>query len=1149
MSNFTFLAHNFPEIYQEVAEAERFVYEAPSYAVLKCRTALEKTLFWLYENDDELVLPYDTKLSDLMYNDGFKIILPQSYFVELTLVRKLGNKGAHGTKVLSTEALQSLKYLFRFFNWLSHLYSKDNPPIPAFDESLIPDGNVQEKTRKQLEQLAEAAEQARIQATQLLKEQQNLATENEELKKKLAAHQQLIAERKEERKEAYKNGEFASDITSETETRKLLIDVLLAEAGWNNLRDGVDLEYKVSGMPLSTNPTGIGYVDYVLWDDNGLPLALIEAKRTLFDAQKGQHQATLYADCLEKQFGKRPLIFYSNGYETYFWEDQFYPPRLVSGFYTKSELQSLAVRGAARKDLRQYEVDRNIAGRPYQLQAIQRVAECFVTEMQGKLKGKRRKSLLVMATGSGKTRTAAALVDMMTKCNWAKRVLFLADRNALVTQAKNAFKEYLPQLSAIDLTQEADNEQNRLVFSTYPTIMNKIDKMDQTGERSYGIGHFDLIIIDEAHRSVYDKYQSIFDYFDSLLIGLTATPKKDIDHNTYELFEIEDDNPTFSYELDQAVKDNYLKPPRSFSVPLKFPREGVNYHELSDKDKRQFEDLFGIGSDDADDDGVLSISRSKINSFLFNADTVDKVLDYLMREGLHIEGGDKLGKTIIFAKKHNHAKFIEERFNKNYPEYSGHFLSVIDNKADKAQDLLERFCFDKGAEKDPQIAVSVDMMDTGVDAPRVLNLVFFKDVKSSSKYWQMIGRGTRLCPDIFGPGLDKEYFLIFDICGNFEFFNEFPEGYTGVKAKPLQQQLFELQLEIAFAIQNNTTASQEDQELAQNYIAQLHQKINVLDEQRFEVRKHWEYVKKYKVRTEWDLLTKGKIADIETHLSNLAAYNDDKDEMAKRLDIAIYQLQMAILKVHPSQSKMIGRLMQIGQQLAQKKNIPSVKQKETTIDAICSQDFWTNVRLEQLEKVRLEIRDLMQLLKDEKEKPVYSFFEDDLDVTKVEEHDLLNTYQSTASYKARVEQFIKQNSNFLVIDKLYRNVPITPQEVLMLEAFLKNGDFDVAKIKAEYETPTLGVFIRKILGMDILAANQHFATFIQQENLNANQMVFVQKIIDYLNKNGILDKRQLTQPPFTDFSDEGIFGIFEDMPQATKIIQLVDAANHNAEVG
>ncbi|WP_322548910.1 DEAD/DEAH box helicase family protein [Flavobacterium psychraquaticum] len=1148
-SNFLFLQKEFPAIYNEIVEAEKHTFTAPRYAALLCRSTLEKTIFWLYQNDEDLELPYDTKLGALLHNDSFKAILKPSMLVELDVVRLYGNNAAHGKNIRALEALQALKNTFRFLSWLSKYYSQDNPEIPVFDERLIPYGDVEDKTKKELKALTEQFEKQRESANKLAQKQTLLAEENEKLKKELEAQLQLIAQRKEERANSYKEIEVIPELTSEHETRKVLIDLLLKEAGWDNLRPGIEIEHEVTGMPMSTNKTGIGYVDYVLWDDNGKPLAVVEAKSTLHNAKKGKHQATLYADCLEQKTGQRPIIFYTNGYETYLWEDTFYAERQVQGFYTKEELQLLMKRRFERLDIRNFNVNTNVAGRAYQLEAIKRVAEALVISKDNQLKGRNRKALLVMATGSGKTRTAAAMVEMFTKCNWAKRVLFLADRNALVTQAKNAFKEHLPHLSAIDLTKEKEDNNTRLVFSTYPTIMNKIDNLKTEDERFYGIGHFDVIIIDEAHRSVYQKYQAIFDYFDAILIGLTATPKKELDRNTYHLFQIEDDNPTFAYELNQAVEAKYLVPPKAFKIPLKFPRKGVKYSELSERDKLRFEELFGIKGDD-DETGIPEISRSKVNSFLFNEDTVDKVLDYLMTNGQKIKSGDKLGKTIIFAKNHQHAIFIEERFNKNYPEYGGTFLRVIDNYEDKAQDLLERFCFDKGEEKEPQIAVSVDMMDTGVDAPRVLNLVFFKEVKSYAKYWQMIGRGTRLCPNVFGPGKDKEFFLIFDICGNFEFFEDFPDGYTPTVAKPLHQQLFEAQLDIVVSIQNNPDASDQEDEVAKLYKENLFEKIYQLDTNRFEVRKHLRYVNKYKTKSSWEAISQSNILDIQQNLSHLVAYTEDTDELAKRFDLIIYQLELAILQQSKKQVRYIENINNIGNLLFTKRNIPAVANKLSTINAIISDDFWQNISLLQLEKTRKELRNLIQFLKDEnKEKPIYSDFTDELPHGEVQEKDILIGYTKLQSYKDRVESFIRKNKNHLVIDKLYKNIPVTPSELAVLEEFLMQEAESKDRLFTEYEEQPLGKFVRRIIGLDIEAAQKHFTSFIQQANLNANQITFIQKIIDYLNKNGVLDKTMLTQSPFNDQDDNGIIGIFPEEDKLVQVIQLIEEVNQNAGLG
>jgi type I restriction enzyme R subunit len=1145
-SNFTFLQYEFPEIYREIAEAEKHTFTAPRYAALLCRSTLEKTLFWLYKNDEDLELPYDTKLGALLHNESFKNILKPSMLMELDIVRLNGNNAAHGKTVKALEALQSLKNSFRFLTFLSKYYSENNPDIPEFDERVIPYGDTNDKNTKQLTALAEKLEQERAEAQKVLKEQEKLAEENEALRKQLDTQLQLISERKEERFQETTVEQAIPELTSEHQTRLTLIDLLLREAGWDKLREGREIEFEVTGMPLTTNPSGKGFVDYVLWGDNGLPLAVVEAKSTIHSASKGKHQASLYADCLEKSTGQRPIIFYSNGFETHIWDDTFYPDRKVQGFYTKEELQVLIERRFARKDLRVFGVNTNIAGRYYQLEAIKRVAEHLVTTNQNKLKGTSRKALLVMATGSGKTRTAAAMVDLFTKCNWAKRILFLADRNALVTQAKNAFKEHLPHLSAIDLTKEKEDNGTRVVFSTYPTILNKIDNLKNEDERFYGVGHFDVIIIDEAHRSVYQKYQSIFNYFDSILIGLTATPKKEIDKNTYGLFEIEDDNPTYAYELNKAVADKYLIPPKAFKIPLKFPREGIVYEDLSEEDKKRFRELFGVQF--GDENQVHNVDKNKINTWLYNTDTIDKVLDYLMTNGQKIAGGDKLGKTILFAKNHKHATFIEERFNKNYPQYGGSFLRVIDNYEDKAQDLLEKFCFDKGDEKEPQIAVSVDMMDTGVDAPRVVNLVFFKEVKSYSKYWQMIGRGTRLCPNIFAPGKDKEYFLIFDFCGNFEYFGDNPDGETQKTALSLAQQTFHTKLEIVMAVRQLQEPTDEQEQIQIQFTDDLHQLVDQLDENRFEVRKHWRYVLEYKNRARWNNLLQGDVLNIQSNLSHLVDYNQDKDEFAKRFDLLVYKLQLALITGNKAQVRHIDNIHEMANMLFTKRNIPAVQAKIETIKQLQNEQFWSTVHVQQLEVIRQELRDLIQFLKDEKKlDPVYTSFTDELSDDGVEEIDLLATYTSLQSYKDRVEAFIRKNKSHLVIDKLYKNLPITVNELEVLEQFLlKEALESKDRFVKEYGEQPLGKFVRNIVGLDIEVANQLFADFISKGNLNANQITFIQKIIHYLNHKGVIEKQLLTQAPFNEQHDQGVFGIFPEEDKVMKVIQVINEVNQNA---
>ena len=1142
MSNFQFISTEFPEIADRAKRAEQFALTSPVESCFNARAALELGVNWMYENDADLEWPFDKKLASLMHEQDFKEIFDPygNLYRELHLIRKIGNNAVHNQKVKQEDAVHLLKCLFRFTAFLVSAYGEEEVRLPDFNDALIPTGDELKKSkrevallREKLAQLEEENEKKRL----ALEEQEEA---NELLRiSKAKQQEQFKAQRKAREMEAIPKA--LPKAPSEAFTRKLYIDSALKDAGWTQLREGYELEFEVSGMPLSTNPSGIGYVDYVLWSDSGLPLAVVEAKKTSVDASKGRHQAVLYADCLEKKFRQRPLIYYTNGFDFFLWDDLFAPDRKVSGFMTKDQLELAIRRRKERKDLRDFQVNLAITGRPYQTEAIQRVAENFSVIKDGKVKQRKRKSLLIMATGSGKTRTSASIVDMLVKCNWAKRVLFLADRNALVTQAKNAFAEHLPDLTSIDLTKEKENDSTRLVFSTYPTIMNQIDRARDGEGRFYGVGHFDLIIIDEAHRSVYQKYRAIFQYFDAFLLGLTATPKKDVDHNTYELFDIEDDNPTFAYELDQAVKDGFLVPPRAISVPLKFMREGIKYSELSEKEKMEYEEKFGDPTNEEADSGI---DKSQLYKWLFNSNTVDQVLNHLMTSGIKVDGGDKIGKTIIFAKNHKHAIYIEERFNKNYPEYSGKFCRVIDNQTEKAQDILERFVLDK-EEKEPQIAISVDMMDTGVDAPRVVNLVFFKPVRSVAKFWQMIGRGTRLRPGLFGPDKPKDSFLIFDYCENFEFFEVNPDESKGTVGLSLTQQAFQLRLDLALALRQSK--SKEENDFAEELIDLLHRQVASLNEERFVVRHHLEFVVKYKQKDEWADLGPSKLQEIDSHIIPLIISEDDDHVTARRFDVLMLNYQLALIGGRVT-DRYEHRITSACRILEKKGNIPLVATGMPMIKNVLN-GFLNQANVINLEKVRDSLRELMQFLDAIEQPMIETHFKDYLDLSKVQEKNILHE-PSLEPYRRRVERYLESHKDHLVISKIKSNKPITEAELAQLQEIFFNAEEVGSKEEFEKEGQgkTLSLFIRELIGLDKEAVQSAFAEFIQAQNLNAAQIKFMDLIIGYLTKNGVIDKKALFESPFKDLNDNGPFGLFDDA-QVTKIISILDRINGSVDVG
>jgi type I restriction enzyme R subunit len=1124
-SNFSFLEERFGEYYKLSAEAERNMFAAPRTSVMYARLTLEELIKWMYTYDPTLInnLPEKQTLEGLMYHQPFKeLIAPVPEMLNgLTAIRKNGNQAIHNKNDVALRyAHNSVNNLFEFAKWIYYTYVDSLVKLPmSLDSNLIPRATGVEESIASAKAMQSQLENIKAETEKALLQKED---ELEQLRSEIA---RIKAENEQKPVEA-----FSLNPATEAETRRVLIDVMLRETGWN-LNHANDTEYEVSGMP---NKTGIGYVDYVLWGNDGLPLAVVEAKNTLHDPRKGQHQTKLYADCLENRFGRRPIIFYTNGYDTWIWDDKLYPPRKVSGFYTRDELEwTIAKRN--RKSLIKAAVNKDIAGRYYQEEALKRVADTFDR--------KHRKALLVMATGTGKTRTAIALVDMVMRQGWARRILFLADRNALVIQAKNNFVKLLPNLSCADITKEKEKLDNRMIFSTYPTIVNKIDTEKINDLLVYSPGHFDLIIIDEAHRSIYRKYQMIFNYFDALLFGLTATPKSDIDKNTYELFDLENHNPTYSYELDKAVADKFLVPPKKVIVTTRFLRDGIKYNELSDEEKLEYEERF---YDDATDSMPEEIGSSELNQFVFNEHTVDLVLSQLMIDGLKIEGGDKIGKSIIFAKNHQHAVFIQERFYKLYPHLGGDFIQVIDNYQTYAQSLIDDF---GDAKKYPQIAISVDMLDTGIDVPEILNLVFFKVVKSAVKFWQMIGRGTRLCPAIFGipenekdKSKDKAEFLIFDYCGNFEFFDVNPDGFETKLPKSMAQCIMETRLKIVMAFDKNPELF--DEHNLRNHILDiLHKTVQQYNRNSFIVKAVLREVDIFSVREKWDSLSSEDIAILFNKLTSLAK-PDDTDEDARRFDLLMLNLMLAALEGSPDVVYYSTQVKFISNSLLKKTNLPVVKLKETLLRNVVSEAFWKDsFSLSALENTRIEIRELIRLLDKEKRKVVYSNFTDEITGSVVS--DAISTYVISENYKQRVERYVRENENHIIIQKLRKNIPITHSELNELEKLLFDGKERGTRdefVQIYGEQP-LGKFIRSIVGLDMNAAKEAFGEFLNAGNLSADQIRFVDMIIDYLSTNGLIDAEMLFEEPFTTFHTEGIAGLFDEksITGLLSILRRIDA--------
>ncbi|MGG1660900.1 DEAD/DEAH box helicase family protein [Brevibacillus sp. NRS-1366] len=1107
VSNFQFL--NGKPLYEKFTsaclEAEKALVVSPATSAILSRRALELSVKWIYTYDSDLTVPYQDNLSSLIHDRGFLSILDSKLFPLLKYIIKLGNVAVHTNSTIKRdEAVLSLHNLHQFVSWIDYCYS-DEYTASDFDETLLLIGEERRERPEELKNLYERLSSKDKRLEEMMKENA-----------KLRAH---ITEKREANTQDYS---FQVDELSEFETRKKYIDLDLKLAGWEFKKDIVE-EYQVEGMP---NEAGIGYVDYVLFGDNGKPLALVEAKRTSVDINKGKQQAKLYADCLEQKYGQRPVIFYSNGFETEIWDDLAYSSRKVSGFYTKEELHLLINRRSMKRPLTNVEINDTITNRYYQKDAI--LAVCNALEY------KERKTLLVMATGSGKTRTTISIVDVLTRHNWVKNVLFLADRKTLVSQAKNNFTHLLPNLSLCNLLDNKDNpEAARMVFSTYPTMMNAIDEAKRKdGKRLFTVGHFDLIIVDESHRSIYKKYRSIFDYFDGFLLGLTATPKDEIDKNTYEVFELESGVPTYAYELEKAVNDGYLVDYRTMETSFKFMDEGIRYDDLSEEEKEQYEATF-------DEEQGDEIENSAMNEWLFNADTIDQVLKLLMEKGIRVEGGDKLGKTIIFAKNHNHALSIEQRFNKLFPEYQGSFARVIDYSVNYYQSLIDDF---SERNKLPQIAISVDMLDTGVDIPEVVNLVFFKKVRSKSKFWQMIGRGTRLCLDLLGIGEDKTHFLIFDFCRNFEFFRENPKGTEGVGTTSLTERLFNAKVDIIRELQ--ALEYQEEKYVAyrNELIDDVLSHIQKLDDENFRVRQHIQYVHKFKNRSNWNSLNVKDGNEIKEHITPIIVPFKD-DEFAKRFDMVMHTIELAKLQTKNA-TKPIKSVIRTAEALSKLGSIPQVMEQKTIIDKVLTEEFWEEADIFELETVREALRDLIKFLEKETQEIYYTNFKDMM--LEIKENGPIYHANDLQNYRKKVNQYLHEHRDQIAIYKLRNNKPLTMQDLKTLEDILWNELGTREEYEKEFGNTPVTKLVRQIVGLDPQAANEAFSDFLSSERLNTTQSRFVKLIVDYVVKNGGLEKKVLQEEPFKTVGS--IVELFKDnLDDARKIIGIIDEINRNSE--
>lgn len=1111
MQNFDYLSQlsDFQQLYGYCRDAENFQLVAPEKSVVGARKALEYWVKMVY-----LVNKWDilarSGLMELISNEDFVSFVGDAQMMEnIHFIRIVGNHGAHGQSIKPKESLHALACLYELIGeYLMMIDVIDT--FPHFDATLVPktvtisivtqEGGpaIEPKTLDQYEQ-ASAGKRLRLNKPNVL---------------------------------------------TEADTRRIFIDLMLREAGWEVLTNhGAILpskacvEVPLEGMP---NNSGEGFADYVLFSKSLKPLAVIEAKRTSKDSREGKHQAELYADLLEKKYGMRPVIYYSNGYTTWVQDGLGYADRQVMSFHTEKDLDYIQQK-RNRALITDIQVRHDIAGRDYQIMAVHSICQ--------HLNEHHRRGLLVMATGTGKTRVSISLCELIMRNNWAKNILFLADRRSLVKQAHRNYAKLLPSATTCILSEDREPDMNaHIMFSTYQTMIRYID----AEQKDFSIGRFDLIIIDEAHRSVFGKFGTIFDYFDSLLIGLTATPREEVDRSTYRLMGLEEGVPNFAYELEDAINDKNLVGYEVFPRSSKIMTEGIRYNDLTDAEKEELEKVWEY---EAARNALIpgtrvtrDIQRQEIYTYIYNEDTCDKVLQDLMTNGLRIEDGETIGKSIIFACDHKHAQMIVDRFHALYPEKGDDYCVLIDNQVNYGQDLIDTFSAQQGEPGFDKIhiVVSVDMMDTGIDVPDCLNLVFFKPVHSKIKFNQMIGRGTRLAPNVFGPGKDKDHFLIFDWCGNFEYFDKHPKGAEPTDIMTLTQRLFNTRLDIAVILQE---AKYQDNKTAHDFCEQLkdilHGQVSTLNDAQIAVRQQWELIDRFRKRKNWQYVSPVDTLAMKKHIAPLV-FTNDTDLAAKKFDLLCLMLELSLMDETVNGNKPMEKVILIAQLLEKKASIPQVAMQMPTIREVQKPIFWENITtslevgLDNLERVRNDLRDLVQYLVGMGRE---SFDVDIEDV--VTPQGEFQPIIPQLTYKQKVLEYLEENrANSVLLQKIYRMDQLSNRDIHELEHIF----WEQLGTKEDYERfiehesrmiqgGTIAVFLRSVIGIDRDEARKKFVDLIQTHTLTAEQEEYLSSILDYVCENGDISTQTMQYDPFSTFDWQTVYG--EQMPQLIKYVNTI----------
>lgn len=1117
-TNFAFVGRVWPELLIHCRNVEQSAVSNPRAAGVEARFTLERLV-------DHISEAYGLRsvggwsLNDKLNHRSFKDRVNPMIHSKMNVLRRFGNDAAHGTDHIDPErAVRATGQLFDILCWaVVNVSNKpmDRAQLPTFNRDIVVNAPKQRaqsqaeiaKLHRQLRLAVEAAESTKM----LLSEQEEswrkereqhleqiaaFQGEKDELEKRLederALFEEELAKMREEIASRQQVDTSANFAISEAETRRDLIDPALAEAGFSVENGNLLVEFPVTG----------GRVDYVLLGDGGKPYAIVEAKKTSTSIDAGRQQAEFYAGELEKQFGMRPIIYYTNGYEIRLWDDAAnlpgvggYPPRAVEGYATKDELYAMIRRRSQRQRLDAVGVDKQIAGRPYQTIMLQAVAERFGAG--------HRRALLVMATGTGKTRTAIALVKKLTQAGWVKNVLFLADRKSLVKQAADAFNEHLENIPVVDLLNNPQGE-GQVFCSTYQTMINMLGG-EQGKARSFSPYHFDLIIVDEAHRTIYRRYSRIFDYFDSLLLGLTATPRQEVDHNTYAMFHLEDGNPTADYPLSAAVEDNYLVPFRAFQCESVILRQGVAYKDLSPEEQQEWENQnWGVDEYGEPIEMPEEANPAEINAKLYNKDTIRQVVGQVLKHGIKVAGADRIGKTIFFTRNKKHAELVFDIITETDPQLRA---AIITHDAYNSLGLIDRF---KSTAKDAiDIAVSVDMLDTGVDVPDVVNLVFFRPVYSNVKFWQMIGRGTRLSENLFGEGLDKTEFFIFDYCDNLPRFNG-TDGIPPTEGSPqrsLSERTFLRRLELVELLPA-------EDDVRAGVVEKLRSQLESVPKRSVLIRpENREDLERYCAAEAWeniDFTALGELAYLPF------ADEPEDEEHAKRFDYLVLSLQLDVARGDALADRNRDRLTAISEHLLGKTNVPRVAAAAETLERYSTDLWWEGITVAELETARRQLRTLVQFMDRGSRNTVVMDIQDEL--VEPKEVDLLpDTGGLRSSVEERIRRVLEEHLDDLAVQRIRKLKPLTAADLEVLEHIVAEAGVEsVDELREHIGGQSIVGFVRGLIGLDESAVEEAFADLLERSSLNSVQMEFLRRIIRVMSKTGSLTPKQLFEEPFNE---------------------------------